>query len=167
MLGLLPVAPAAGAPDGAEWETAADPMGCSSCHFDSPPPTAEALRIEGLPERIEPGRTYSLTLVLSDPALRNAGFMLSVTSQDDPAGELRAADAGTETQGALARQTRAGSVPMKPGSSRWQLDWTAPASLDSPVVFDLWANAGNDDLSPFGDTLHHRVWQIAPDSLPD
>lgn len=160
---LLAVAPAVSAPDGAEWATAADPMGCTSCHFDSPPSmSSDALVIEGLPDRVEAGRTYGLTLLLSDPAMKNAGFMLSVATNGKPAGTLSAADARTETDAAVARQTRAGSVPSGPGRSRWQLSWTAPDPIVAPIIFDLWGNAGNDDLSPFGDRLHHRVWQLAP-----
>jgi hypothetical protein len=158
---LLVAAPAAAAPDGAEWETASQPQGCLSCHFDSPDPSgSESLTIEGLPQRPEPGRSYSLTLGLRDATLKNAGFMLSVTAGDEPAGALHAVDSSTETAGAKARQTRAGTAPAEPGRSVWHLTWTAPARIDVPIRFDLWGNAGNDDQSPLGDTLHHRVWQL-------
>ena len=43
---------------------------------------------------------------------------------------------------------------------RWRVTWTAPASLAGPIRFEIWANAGNDDLSPLGDRLHHRVLEI-------
>jgi hypothetical protein len=43
---------------------------------------------------------------------------------------------------------------------RWTVVWTAPARAAEMIRFELWANAGNDDLSPLGDRLHHRIWQV-------
>lgn len=150
-------------PDGAEWITAANPDGCLACHFDAPDPSdSQALSIEGLPERPEPGTAYTLKLRLSDPTLKNAGFMLIVTAAEAPAGKLMAVDARTEIgeNGTVARSTRAGSVPATAGESAWDLVWTAPAGPTGAIRFEFWANAGNDDQSPFGDTLHHRIWQL-------
>ena len=108
-----------------------------------------------------PGNAYTLQIVLTDPALQIAGFLLDITSADAPAGTLASVDATTETQGARARSTRAGALPPAPGTMRWTLVWTAPPAPAGPIRFELWANAGNDDLSPLGDRLHHRLWQIA------
>jgi hypothetical protein len=138
-------------------------VGCKGCHLDSPDPADrdEALAIRGLPSELEPGQRYRLTIVLSDPALLTAGFMLSVSTNGEAPGKLSPADETTETlEDTVARSTRAGSVPPAPGEAAWQLDWTAPVPTDEPVRFDLWGNAGNDDLSPLGDRVHHRIWQI-------
>ncbi|MDX1563185.1 MAG: choice-of-anchor V domain-containing protein, partial [Gammaproteobacteria bacterium] len=132
-----------------------DTDGCLRCHFDSPATSGAALSIVGLPKEPEPGQSYLLTLVLTDPALVNAGFMLSVS-----AGTLDPADERTEAIGQQARSTRAGSSRTGEGRAEWQLNWRAPATLPLPLRFDLWGNAGNDDLSPFGDTIHHRTWRI-------
>ena len=107
-----------------------------------------------------PAAPYTLEIVLADPALRIAGFMLRVTAADAPAGSLSSVDATTETEGARARSTRAGARPPAEGAMRWRVTWTAPASLAGPIRFEIWANAGNDDLSPLGDRLHHRVLEI-------
>jgi hypothetical protein len=150
-------------PDGAAWETAETPNGCLMCHLDSPEISAsEALTIEGLPKRPAAGERYELTIVLEDPTLRNAGFLLSIWADGTTTGELSANDDRVETQGAQARSTWDGSLPAAPGEARWQLVWTAPAVVDQPLSFDLWGNAGNDDLSPLGDRLHHRIWQLPP-----
>jgi hypothetical protein len=113
-----------------------------------------------LPRRASPSATYALEIVLEDPALKIAGFLLEVTAADAPAGTFSSIDATTESLGARARSTRLGALPPAPGAMRWRMIWTAPASLAAPVRFEIWANAGNDDLSPLGDRLHHRVIEI-------
>src|SRR5690606_41697996 len=42
-------------------------------------------------------------------------------------------------------------------------------TLFRSVVFDVWANAGNGDRSPFGDAIHHHVFEVAAsaDGKPD
>jgi len=148
-------------PDGAEWDSIDQAPGCLSCHLDSPElRDSQALSIEGLPKRPEAGQSYPLTIVLNDPALRNAGFLLSVLADNADAGEFTAIEGEIETNGAQARSTYDSSTPSSPGEARWQLTWTAPTALGEPLHFDLWGNAGNRDLSPLGDRLHHRIWQL-------
>ena len=123
---------------------------------------SQALTIEGLPQQPKAGQSYELTIVLSDPSLKNAGFLLSIVSDGARSGEFSTNDDLTETNGAQARSTWTGSAPPEAGEARWQLVWTAPAVLEGPLRFDLWGNAGNYDLSPLGDRLHHRTWQLEP-----
>jgi len=163
VLDLLLVSAGFASPDGADWQTVNDPIGCQQCHLGSPDPAdSPALSIEGLPKRPEAGQRYELTIVLNDPALRNAGFLLSILSDSAAVGVLSAIDDRTEASGAQARSTYDSSTPPEPGTASWQLVWTAPAVLDEPLVFDLWGNAGNYDLSPLGDRLHHQSWQLQP-----
>lgn len=152
---------AAASPDGAEWNSISDPAGCLQCHRDSPAlPHSQALTLEGLPRRPVAGRRYELTIAVRDPALRNSGFLLSVLSDQGAGGEFDSVDGRTETNGAQARSNYDSSTPDEPGEARWRVAWTAPASIDGPLRFDLWANAGNYDLSPLGDRLHHRIWYV-------
>ena len=154
-------AAAVASPKGADWAVIDDVAGCGSCHLGSPDPmSSSAVSIEGLPERVAPSAPYTLEIVLADPALQIAGFLLEVTAADAPAGALSSIDAATESQGARARSTRAGALPPAPGAMRWRVIWTAPPSLTGPIRFEIWANAGNDDLSPLGDRLHRRVVEI-------
>lgn len=154
-------APAVGSPDGAEWVTTEQTAGCLACHLDSPElKDSPALSIEGLPKRPEAGQSYSLTIVLNDPTLRNAGFLLSVFADGTMTGEFSADQDPIETNGSQARSTYDSSTPSSPGEASWQLIWTAPAALQTPLRFDLWGNAGNRDLSPLGDRIHHRIWQL-------
>lgn len=110
---------------------------------------------------MQAGRRYALTILLRDPAALTAGFMLGVSSGTAPAGELRAVDERSEVRGARARQTRAGYLPTVPGEARWELVWTAPATIEAPIRFDLWGNAGNDDLSPLGDRVYYRTRELS------
>lgn len=158
---LLAQSPASASPDGAEWETADDPEGCRSCHLGAPEiSSAAALTLDGLPETPEAGEAYQLTITLVDAALKNAGFLLSIDSDGSAAGRLESKDGRTESSGSRARSNWDGSFPAEPGKSHWQLVWTAPAVIDGAFSFDLWANAGNDDLSPLGDRPYHRRWDI-------
>jgi hypothetical protein len=158
---------ATASPKGADWAVIEDAAGCGSCHLGAPDPAASpdatdspGLVIEGLPPRALPGTTYALQIVLTDSALRIAGFLLEVTSDTQPSGQIASMDAATESLGARARSTRAGALPAAPGVMRWRVAWIAPQSLAGPIRFEVWANAGNDDLSPLGDRLHHRVFEI-------
>ena len=165
---------AAASPQGADWLVIDTTDACGSCHLGSPDPTdSTALAIEGLPGRVVAGQSYTLRIVLSDPALQIAGFLLKVSAGDSAAGTVAGAvddagsagtlasiDATTESAGARARSTRAGALPPAPGTMRWTVVWTAPAAPGDITSFEIWANAGNDDLSPLGDRLHHRIWQV-------
>lgn len=150
-------------PEGADWNTVATAEGCGSCHLGaSAPPAGAGLSIEGLPDKPAAGNTYPLTIVLEDPALVNAGFLLSVTAGESSAGRLEAVDERVEIEagGNRARSTRAGSDQPEAGQGRWRLRWTAPGAPVPALMFELWANAGNDDLSPLGDRPWHRRWQL-------
>jgi hypothetical protein len=159
--GLLLAPAASSSPDGADWIVAGDPEGCGACHLsESGSGTQQGLAILGLPDTLRAGDRYELTIALDDPALRNAGFLISVQNDGSAPGELSALDERVETSGAQARSTWEGSFPEKPGTARWDVLWIAPESLAGVFRFDVWANAGNDDLSPLGDTLHHRIYEI-------
>ncbi len=161
-------------PDGAPWEVAGR-GGCAECHFDVPPVEASAaISIVGLPASVSPGERYPLTVRLEDENLANAGFLLFASHRIDgtdpvDAGRFDADDERVATDGARARSTEKGSGPAAPGVAEWSVLWQAPASLAGPVVFDVWANAGNGDRSPFGDAIHHHVFEVAAsaDGKPD
>ncbi|HUF72518.1 MAG TPA: choice-of-anchor V domain-containing protein [Gammaproteobacteria bacterium] len=167
LLAAFLAAPAPASPDGAEWETADNPEGCLACHLGAPVMTeSEGLAIEGLPRKPIPGRAYALSITLADPELQNAGFLLRIAAVTGSPGALEALDTQTETNGALARSTFDGATPAEPGRARWQLEWTAPEPIEAPLRFELWANAGNWDLSPLGDRLHRRSFELAPPRAP-
>ena len=57
-----------------------------------------------------------------------------------------------------ARNTKDGSGIAMPGEANWRIDWQAPIQRSQPIIFYVWANAGNDDDSPLGDETHVRTW---------
>lgn len=170
LLGVLAVLSAgrAGAfPDGAPWESASSEEGCNECHFDAGATLeSEALAIAGLPDGIDPGAVYRLTLSLRADEMYRAGFLLTARQNGAPAGRFTALDDRASTQGAQARSTERGAELEGPGLAEWRLEWTAPAVLEGPVSFELWGNAANDDQSPFGDATHFRVWLVAARTAP-
>ena len=153
---------AAAFPDGAPWE-AAEQEGCGQCHFDVPVVNdSSAVSIVGLPDRIVAGAVYRLTLELMADDMLRAGFLLSAKHGEEPGGRFTATDARTMTLNAQARSTQTGSVRSQSGKMLWTLEWTAPESIDRPIVLDVWTNSANDDNSPFGDATHHRIWRLSP-----
>lgn len=152
--------PALAYPEGAPW-TAADPDGaesCGACHYDGEAVRASsAIRIDGLPRRFEPRRTYRLTLRFEPQAPSSgrtgvvaAGFLVVADG-----GCFGGAGEGLEATCEGARSTA--PVRLDPGAA-WVFDWTAPDAGEAT----LWAaaNAVNDDASPFGDAPHYRAWRV-------
>lgn len=155
-----PAGPALTFPEGPPWDAAGD-TGCTACHFDAPSIDASsALAIIGLPSDIEPGARYRLTVRLADEQAARVGFLLTARRLDGPAGAFFASDERVEANGAQARSTEAGSTPVEPGIAEWRVTWQAPKETAAPIELELWANAGNDDKSPFGDTTHVRRFPL-------
>jgi len=167
---LLLAHPAPAFPDAPPWGHHGAPgdPDCTACHFDAtavePSP---ALRVEGLPERVEAGASYRITIRLDAAGARAAGLLLVAAHAGEPrdaapAGDFEAVDARTQARGAAARSTAAGSRPTERGDLVWTVVWHAPQRLAGPVVLYLAANAANGDASPFGDTIHLRKVRLTP-----
>jgi hypothetical protein len=147
-------------PEGAPWQVAWQD-GCGQCHFDAPVAEgSDALSIYGLPEALEADATYRFVIRLEDERAATAGFLLSARQGESAAGAFIADDERTEASGAQARSTEAGSRPSSAGIAEWVVAWRAPADVAVPVELELWANAGNDDKSPFGDATHRSVFRV-------
>ncbi|MBI4465187.1 MAG: hypothetical protein HY647_10830 [Acidobacteria bacterium] len=153
---------------------------CRQCHFDHPlNAPGHSLRLEGLPERYQPGKGYTLSVRL-EPAPATAGFQLSVrfaggAKKGMQAGQLRAfseqvqvvhagngsATSDVPTTGLqYAQHTGKGT---KPGAAGWSVLWTAPEKPEATerteapealVVFHVAANAADGDVSPLGDFIY-------------
>lgn len=78
------------------------------------------------------------------------------------AGPRVAVTPGADGRIRYAHQTREGSE-VRGTAAEWRVVWTAPACASAPVAFHLAANAGNDDVSEFGD----RVYAVERTSAPD
>jgi hypothetical protein len=136
---------------------------CDACHFHAAPNAGPGrLALEGVPDRLAAGEQYRLTISLTQPGMKLAGFQLTARFKDDgtQAGTL-ATDApsdprvGIETNSTMqyAGQRREGAALSEPGTSRWTLIWTAPSAART-VVFHVAANAANGDERADGDYVY-------------
>jgi len=142
---------------------------CQACHFGAAVNAGDGtLTVDGLPEAVQAGERYRLTVTLA-AAMERSGFMLAVRHLDGrQAGTLAPVDTarvsvGTPDSTAVqyAHHTLAGTTV--PGSERttWTVQWTAPAVPGDSVVVHVAANAANDDASAFGDDVYtagKRAW---------
>ena len=150
---------------------------CRVCHQGQPLNAAGGtLRIEGLPRRYEPGRTYELAVVLRRDGMGRAGFELSARLMrgGSQAGALEATDQRARvvpdsvTAVQYAEQTREGCSVTGP-EARWTVHWRAPAQTgegggsgggSSDVLIHVAANAANYDDSPLGDFIYAGEWRV-------
>ncbi len=150
-------------PDGAPWGAAnpAAEQNCATCHFDADPiRDSEALAISGLPLYPAPGAIYKLKIILEDPDTVTAGFQLIAQAANREAGTFFSTEAEVEFIGAVIRSTS----PLRSDARvLWEVEWRAPNTVVSPVVFHVAASAANDDGSPFGDTIHFRSYELTAD----
>lgn len=107
------------------------------------------LQLTGLPAHPEPGKLYELVVVMKHAGMKAAGFLLSL---DPGGGAFEAGSNATEAKDSAIRSTLAET--KQKDEARWMLKWRAPEKLPAEIVFYLSANAGNDDQSPFGDTIY-------------
>ena len=136
---------------------------CQACHFDNDlNEAAGSLTLEGIPPVFAPDERYRLRVTLARPGLAAAGFQLAMRFAEGPehgrqAGTLRAIDDRVkvthhaETGIFYAQHTETGARAS--GSATWVVEWT-PGPRTSPVVFQVAANAANDDASEFGDYIY-------------
>ena len=147
-------------PDGAPWGAAnpAADQNCASCHFDADPIVeSAALVVRGLPQKTEPGARHELEIALDDPETVVAGFQLIAQAAGERTGTFVSAESNVEFIGAAIRSTAA-VEHRKPAT--WIVEWRAPDTIESDVVFYVAASAANDDGSPLGDRIHFKTYRV-------
>ncbi len=126
--------------------------------------------IDGVPARFAAGETYTLTVTLSRPGMKRAGFQLTARFKDNGAqagtlapGSVEKSRVGVELQGGIqyANQKKDGASVAAPDVTRWTIEWTAPAR-SVPVVFHVSANAADGDGSANGDFVYTTSLESAP-----
>jgi hypothetical protein len=143
---------------------------CESCHFGNPENDATGrLRLHGLPETYEAGRTYELRIELARAGMQAAGFQLAIRDADGQAqaGTLEAPDGDgaavqlIESRGIrFVQHDRDGAQPKSDDVAVWTVRWTAPAG--GRVLAHASAVAGDGDSSQAGDF----VFTIEVESVP-
>ena len=149
---------------------------CDACHFHAAPNAGPGkLTIDGVPERFVAGQVYRLTIGLTQPGMKLAGFQLAARFKDDggQAGtfgresekDLRV---GVETQSGVqyAGQRRDGAAVITPNESRWTLMWTAPSATRT-VLFHVAANGANGDERADGDYVYTLTLETSGSKVPE
>lgn len=126
---------------------------CTGCHQGE---GSAEVKLEGVPEKYIPGKTYKMTLtVVSGNASMGdvaGGFALEAS-----AGELIVSDRkNTQLSGSFITHTQEGSALRK-----WTIGWKAPAD-NAPADLTVMAVAANGDFSPAGDVVSAGSFSIKP-----
>jgi hypothetical protein len=155
---------AAGAPAG--FTGGFGEQSCDGCHFDKALNEKPGqLTITGVPERFTPGERYTLTITLARPAMTVAGFQLAARFENGGAqagtlspgpGDEKRVQIETQSNIQYVNQRVEGSAPAEPGTARWSLVWTAPAT-GGTVLIHTAANAADKDGSTRGDYVYTNM----------
>jgi hypothetical protein len=95
------------------------------------------LVFEGVPQKAEAGRIYTLTIRLDAFGMVRAGFRLTVDGCNGKAGTLSSDSAGVTASGATAATPDAGVDAPKSGGASWYVDWTAPKDAATPCTVNF------------------------------
>jgi len=135
-------------------------INCIQCHQDAKNRPAD-FTVEGLPQKYEPGKTYTITIKITkgpqcNPSVACGGFAVKVS-----AGQLIVTDpkdtfiANLPT-GKLLTHTKQGSKKRE-----WSFEWKAPSN-PQPVTFEISVIAANGDGSNIGDAFAHKTITLQP-----
>lgn len=155
---------------------APDDRTCSSskCHAGSDINSGDAVvTLQGLPESVEAGKIYDLTLTVEQKGSRYFGFQVTVVDEaGEPTGTLIVSDVENTQLIDPARyaeysnrqyltHTQGGAKAAKKGLSReWTFQWQAPDSVASIPSFYLAANAADGNKKKTGDEIYTRQYGI-------
>ena len=143
---------------------------CDACHFHAAPNTGPGRLAIDAPDRFVAGEPYRITIALTQPGMKLAGFQLTARFKDDgsQAGSLAKASSsdagvGIEAQSGIqyAGQRREGAAVVMPEGSLWTVIWTAPSAART-IVFHVAANAANGDERADGDYVYTVAREILP-----
>jgi hypothetical protein len=142
---------------------------CHACHFHEELNSAGGrVTIEGVPPSFEAGQRYTLSVTLTRPGMKRAGFQLATRFKDTgaQAGTLSpGADEGervrVESQNGVqyVSQKKDGSL-VGTDATRWTIEWTAP-DRGGPVIVHVSANAADGNESADGDFVYTAAIESA------
>ena len=141
---------------GHSFQNSAPNFECFTCHQAIGEHKTE-LKVKGIPEAYEPGKTYELKLTV-DSTIESineiqGGFAAGVT-----AGELIVRDKeGTQLSNSVLTHTAEGSEKRV-----WKFRWKASPQQKTDVELKVMAVAANGDFSPVGDATTAKVFTIKP-----
>jgi hypothetical protein len=144
---------------------------CHSCHFDYEINDPRgSLTVEGPDTNYTPSTPFDFTLTLQSERLAIGGFQLTARFEDgSQAGQFTwDGDHLTFTPTAndsvqYLQHEGMGANLTSDGKITWEFTWIAPDEKSEPVIFHIAANAGNHDLSAFGDWIYLKEFTLLPD----
>lgn len=144
---------------------------CQACHFHEEPNAPPGrVTLDGVPPSFAAGERYTLTVTLTRPGMKRAGFQLAARFEADgsQAGTLAPGAGegerlGVESSGPIqyAGQKKPGSEAGAGDQVRWTMEWTAPKS-GGAVVFHVAANAADGNGNAEGDFVYAVMAKSAP-----
>ena len=133
-----------------------------------------AKRLKAWSNKIQPGKTYPITVSLEREEMKRGGFEMSARfgsgeQKGKQAGSWRSLDARVQVSASqidpslqFVQHTTAGTLAPARGANKWIIEWTAPDAMAGPIQFNAAANASNDDASPLGDFIYLKQQSCAP-----
>jgi hypothetical protein len=124
----------------------------------------------------EPGKTYTITVSLSQENIERFGFeCISLFDSDSSnAGDFILTEANRTQilEGANQFATRkyityksAGTSPFSNGLGQWTFNWKAPSTSKGPITFYVASIAANNDGTDNGDLVYTKSLTITPQTL--
>jgi hypothetical protein len=135
---------------------------CHSCHFDYDLNMyGGSLTVDGLPDNYQPGNSYNLTVTVESSHLENGGFQMTARFEDGSQagsfnwdGDHLMYTPKISEEVKYLQHTRQSTSPTEDREVSWNFVWTAPKSATGSIIFNIAANAGNNDDSSFGDWIY-------------
>lgn len=144
---------------------------CHSCHFDYDINMDRgSLKIEGIHDFYQPGVLIDITVSVESERLEIGGFQMTSRFEDGTqAGSFNwhgdnlifTPSISDEVQ--YIQHSASGTRPTDGRSVSWRFTWKAPDQSTEPVIFNIAANAGNDDDSAFGDWIYVKELTVSPE----
>lgn len=149
----------------------------SGCHDDASINKGKALlqaEIDGNITKYVPGKTYPITVRISEPGVNRFGFQIVALKNSDHAnaGGMSITDA-LRTQvisNDIALQDRKyvtytyqGTEPVAPGVGEWTMNWTAPDKNVGPITLYIASVSANNDNTDKGDQVYTTTLTLSPD----
>jgi hypothetical protein len=137
---------------------------CRSCHFDYDlNMEGGSLIVDGIPGTFKPGAAYEISVTVESEQLEVGGFQMTARFEDgSQAGsldwdrDLLRFTPNIDGDVQYLQHSEAGTEPTGQREVSWSFTWIAPDSAEGTAIFNITANAGNDDDSSFGDWIYAK-----------
>ena len=142
---------------------------CHSCHFDYDlNQEGGSLAVEGINDEYQPGKSYEITVTVESVHLENGGFQMASRFEDGTQagvfewnGERLMYTPSISDDVKYLQHSREGTTKTGEREISWKFYWIAPESDSGNIIFNIAANAGNDDDSAFGDWIYVKEIELS------